>query len=153
LRIVIPQKAGGIYYTCLRLDENHMQSLLIFFSFPLHYAFIFLLKHFQCALSRLLGVASVKPQPWVHRGWSSQKLTKWCQCTAVQLQGSDGGIIAVDLEKAKPEERTRSLPSLELNTVMERAYIISYFSAGPKVSLQFGTKILVLATRHVYNKM
>lgn len=37
-----------------------------------------------------------------------------------------GWVIAVDLEEAIPEGKTRSLPGLELNTAMERAYIISY---------------------------
>lgn len=59
--------------------------------------------------------------------WVMQSATaKWCQHTPVQLWGCDGEVIAVDLEETTPEERTRSLPGLELNTVMERAYIISY---------------------------
>lgn len=37
-----------------------------------------------------------------------------------------GWVIPVDLEEAMPEGETRSLPGLELNTAMERAYIISY---------------------------
>lgn len=37
-----------------------------------------------------------------------------------------GWVIAVDLEEIMPEGKTRSLPDLELNTAMERAYIISH---------------------------
>lgn len=102
-----PQKGGGINYTYLPSYKNDMQSLLIFFSFPLHYAFFgffFLLKHFWCALSRLLGVAgcSLSNPLWVHRGWSSEEPAKSCQRTPVQLKGGDTGVVAVDLEEAMP---------------------------------------------------
>lgn len=68
----------------------------------------------------------IEPHPWVHGGWSSQEPAKWRQHTPVQLREDDEGVIAVDLEEAVPEERARSLPGLELNTVEERAYTISY---------------------------
>lgn len=113
----------------LPLNKNHMQSLLIFFSFPLHYAF-FSAKAFSVCFKQALAncwLQPIEPQLWVHGEWSSQEPAKWGQCTPVQLQACDARVIAVDLEEAMPEKRTGSLPGLELQTVMERARIVSYF--------------------------
>lgn len=61
------------------------------------------------------------------REWSYEEPAEWCQCTSVQLQKRGWGwVIPVDLEEAMPEEKTRNLPGLELNTAVERAYTISY---------------------------
>lgn len=51
-------------------------------------------------------------------------MANWCQSIPVWLRGSDAEIIAVDSQNSIPEEWTRSLPGLGLNTVIERAYII-----------------------------
>lgn len=66
-----------------------------------------------------MAVQQILKPSWVQRRWSCQEPANWCQYAPVQLQGGDGGVIALNLEEEMPKERNRSLPGLELNTVMK----------------------------------